>query len=156
MTLKSRFFAEIQLFCWNPYFCTKSSFFGKTRWRGPRCWYWYWCCNLQSSKKIFGLQNGLKRLFCITIEVGIDIDVKMLQNFMIRMSYIVMDINCSIHLHMNFWSHEFINESLATVLMVEKVLHVIPFHTSAQQTTWRWDLPQRNPKGTFSKQIPGK
>ena len=25
----------------------------------------------------------------------------------------------------------FVNESLATVLMVEKVLHVIPFHTSA-------------------------
>ena len=57
---------------------------------------------LKSRKKIFGLQNGLKRLFCITIEVGIDIDVKILQDFMILMSYIVMDINCSIYLHMNF------------------------------------------------------
>ena len=58
---------------------------------------------LQSRKKICGLQNGLKRLFCTTIEVGrIDIDVKILQNFMILMSYIVMDINCSIYLHMNF------------------------------------------------------
>ena len=76
---------------------------------------------LQSRKKIFGLQNGLKRLFCITIEMGIDIDVKMLQNFIILMSYIVMDINCSIHIHRNFRSHEFVNESLATVLMVEKV-----------------------------------
>ena len=58
---------------------------------------------LKSRNKIFGLQNGLKRLFCTTIEVGrIDIDVKILQDFMILMSYIVMDINCSIYLHMNF------------------------------------------------------
>ena len=55
MTLKSRFFAEIQLFCWNPYFLHEIQLFCKTRWRGPRCWYWYWCRNLQSSKKIFGL-----------------------------------------------------------------------------------------------------
>ena len=89
---------------------------------------------LQSRKKIFGLQNGLKRLFCITIEAGIDIDVKIFQNFMILMSYIVMDINCSIHLHMNFWSHEFVNESLATVPMVEKSSH----NTVSYLSTFEW------------------
>ena len=103
---------------------------------------------LKSRKKIFGLQNGLKRLFCITIEVGIDIDVKILQDFMILMSYIVMDINCSIYLHMNFWLHEFVNESLATVLMVEKsvtrntVSYLSTFECyraiSCYHLQWRW------------------
>ena len=41
---------------------------------------------------ICGLQNGLKRLFCITIEAGIDIDVKIFQNFMILMSYMVQHV----------------------------------------------------------------